>query len=189
MNKGVKHSSGEWIFFLNSGDIFYSKKTLINISNKLNNSFDFIYGNVAIQRNGFKNILPSSDFNLSSLIIPFSHQGIFSKKKLFRKKKFNLNFKIASDFEFFYFYLKKNKKFLKVNYTISTLETLGLSDTKRLSAFNEYEKIAIRYSNSTFIRVKFFLFKVRVLLIHFLKLLLPNDFLKLLIYLKYSKLT
>ena len=36
MNKGIKKSSGKWIIFLNSGDIFYDKNVLEKVSKKKN---------------------------------------------------------------------------------------------------------------------------------------------------------
>lgn len=36
MNKGLRLSEGEWILFLNSGDILFNSSTLENIFKKLN---------------------------------------------------------------------------------------------------------------------------------------------------------
>ncbi len=46
MNKGIKISSGEFLFFLNSNDFFYNKNVLKNIAeiSEKNKKEDIIYG-------------------------------------------------------------------------------------------------------------------------------------------------
>ena len=43
MNKGIDNSTGEWIIFLNSGDIFYNKEILRNISKKQVENYDILF--------------------------------------------------------------------------------------------------------------------------------------------------
>ena len=45
MNKGIQIASGKWINFLNSGDTFYNKKVIENISFKNYENHVIIYGN------------------------------------------------------------------------------------------------------------------------------------------------
>jgi putative colanic acid biosynthesis glycosyltransferase len=44
MNKGMKRAKGQYLLFLNAGDIFASASTLDNIYNQANDDTDFIYG-------------------------------------------------------------------------------------------------------------------------------------------------
>ena len=44
MNKGIEHATGEWIFFLNAGDKFYSNKTLSDLFHNIDSESDAVLG-------------------------------------------------------------------------------------------------------------------------------------------------
>ena len=49
LNKGVKSSSGDYIGFLHSDDVFYDSNVIANIANEIViNSCDFVYSNLKI---------------------------------------------------------------------------------------------------------------------------------------------
>ena len=49
MNKGSRLVSGEWVIFLNSGDVFYNKNTLSDIFKQSITKKDIIYGNTLVK--------------------------------------------------------------------------------------------------------------------------------------------
>ena len=48
MNKGLRLSEGEWILFLNSGDILFNSSTLENIFKKIKFNSEIVFGNTII---------------------------------------------------------------------------------------------------------------------------------------------
>jgi glycosyltransferase involved in cell wall biosynthesis len=136
MNLAVKHSSGEWIFFLNSGDKFYNDQVLSNIFNKIYFQ-KIIYGNVIKSYKNFSIIWKGKDFNKNTFVMPFSHQSSFVRTELLRKNLFSIKYKIISDFIFFYRCFLKKFKFRKVNKNITIVSTDGTSNKKRLSSIRE----------------------------------------------------
>jgi glycosyltransferase involved in cell wall biosynthesis len=123
MNKGIKISNGKWINFMNSGDSFFSNHTIdlfIEINNRLD--FDIIYGSVNCLSK-YKNYIQNPQ-NLSKINnhLPFCHQSSFVKNELMKFYKFDLNYLIAADYNFFYTLYKKNYKFYNVNFCISNYD-------------------------------------------------------------------
>lgn len=95
MNKGIEHAKGEYVYFLNSGDIL-----LDNILQLI--PFDgtqYIYGD-AIVRTDLKTEtwkfpdIPDFIF-LSNNSLP--HQSSFIHRSLFKEHKYNINYRIISD--------------------------------------------------------------------------------------------
>ena len=151
MNVGINTSDGEWILFLNSGDIFYSKNVLKKISKNLISKNEIIYGDTVVHNQKTKYIWKASVFKNLLFKMPFCHQSVFVKKKILKKYNFDLRYKIASDFDLFYKLFKKKYIFFNSNTIISEVVSGGLSDTKRNNVFTEYKKINQKYSKNIFL--------------------------------------
>jgi len=110
MNKGIRQAKGEYCFFLNSGDSFYSDTVLEKIFTR-NPSEDFLAGNLikrypdrdveekSIACSHKKEEKKLSLFNLFIGNLP--HQSVFIRRALFeRHGLYDENYKIVSDWKF-----------------------------------------------------------------------------------------
>ena len=180
MNKGIRLASNEWIYFLNSGDIFFNNKTLEKIIDILlqNQYADVIVGNSLVKKNNYLVNSPRKKMTNNTVNSCFSHQSTFVKKELLIKHSFNTNFKYASDFDFFLKMFKLNKKFIYVDQYISINKFGGISDINRIKVYLEFKKI-IFTRNKNFLNI----IKINSLIIFNLikkifKLILPNTLIK-----------
>jgi glycosyltransferase involved in cell wall biosynthesis len=104
MNKGIINATGDYCFFLNSGDYFADNEVLERIFDK-NPSEDILFGNLYVTKNGKmvekaygKVKLTFSDVYAHTI----KHQAAFVKRDLFFKfGQYNENRKIIADWEFF----------------------------------------------------------------------------------------
>ena len=174
MNLGIKKSSGEWIIFLNSGDIFYNKNVLKDIFFKKKYKDQIIFGN-AVRNFKFKKIEWIGKFYSNySIIMQFSHQASFIRSNYHKKNLYEIKNKITSDFIFFFNSYLKKIKFRKINNFISVIDTNGVSNNKRFLSY--YEVIKFFYKKKFFIncllcilyllylQIKYFLKKIYILL-------------------------
>lgn len=135
MNKGIKVATGDYLHFLNSGDIYPSNHTLSNIFD--NNVFDesFICGNYFYQ---YKDECVKFDLYkdrswLFSLYEIFAdglcHQAFFIHQKMFQKYGlYDENLRIASDFKLFFIAIGINNESVKyVDVDIVIYDTNGFS--------------------------------------------------------------
>jgi glycosyltransferase involved in cell wall biosynthesis len=130
MNKGIVKATGEYLFFLNSGDHFFSNTVLEENYDKIAD-YDLIYFNIVNlrEKNSYTITYPEhlsfSFFYLGTLC----HQSTFIKKELFDQLGlYDENLKLVSDWKFFILALFKfNCTYLKVNTIISTFYLDGIS--------------------------------------------------------------
>lgn len=103
MNKGIVKAKGDYLFFLNSGDILNSQNSLATFFNNTNGE-DIVYANILIENNGnyhTKTCPPELSFRFF-FQDTLPHQSTIIKKTLFHKVGlYNENLKIISDWEFF----------------------------------------------------------------------------------------
>ena len=104
MNKGILKSTGEYCFFLNSGDFFTNERVLENIF-KSEFKEDIIFGNLLVLLNG-KVVGKSRGKKKLTFIDIYSsilkHQSSFIRRDLFEKfGLYNERLKIIADWEFF----------------------------------------------------------------------------------------
>tara|TARA_B110001450_G_C17446614_1_gene410215 strand:+ start:1 stop:732 length:732 start_codon:yes stop_codon:yes gene_type:complete len=140
MNAGLKQARGEFVFFLNAGDIFYSRNVLKNIWPFLSDETKIVAGNVEIF---FKNI---STLTNCSPWIP--HQGAFIPKNFFSDRFYRTDFKFFGDLEF-WLYLNQIGKFTinRLDITIAKFEYGGLGNCGEFCFMRAQEriKLAIMY--------------------------------------------
>lgn len=104
MNKGIKLSLGNYLLFVNSGDVMYNDEVISSFLENCQNE-DIIYGDLIVKDKLQTNYIQYPDsltFNqLYNKSIPHSG-GSFIKKELFTKQgEFDEKYKIVSDWKFF----------------------------------------------------------------------------------------
>ena len=105
MNKGIKKATGEYVIFMNSGDIFYDDHVMSDFIADLNEGHDLVYGNALYYNDtGYlrKEIAPKILTFAFFRDTGINHQSAFIKRKLFYDSFFyNEAYKISADWDFF----------------------------------------------------------------------------------------
>lgn len=97
MNKGISMANGEWLNFMNAGDIFESETVLDKVIPYLKNNKTIVYGNKQ-QNHKIINSLPLKYLKVG--IIMACHQSMFFNKYLLGKELFyDTQYKIYADYE------------------------------------------------------------------------------------------
>lgn len=128
MNKGVELAKGEWIYFL-GGDDQLKPGILQEIEPYFNKTdLDMFYGNIHNESTG---LIYDGYFDLQKFINRnICQQAIFYKTLLLKKRKFNLNYKLLSDYECnIVLYCNSRLKKEYVNQIIANYSGTGQSNT------------------------------------------------------------
>ena len=146
MNKGIEQSNGDWICFMNAGDRFYNKSTIKKLFEKKEIDDDILAGDCIADYKSFTKYIKTKNFNKIKYGMIFCHQSVFVKASLYKRKNFDLKFKIASDFNFFYWCYLSKVNFKLINLPVSVISIGGLSDHLKYKVFIENRKIIRQYS-------------------------------------------
>ena len=144
MNKGIRAATGEFLIFMNSGDVFNAATTLEEVMPDLTNQSDIYYGDNFKESPTSKRLKTYPEkltfsFFYSSAI---NHQSTFIRKSLFDEHfYYNEDYKIASDWEFFVYVICHQNvpcKYLKK--TIAIYDFTGISSSPKFSDLFAKEK-------------------------------------------------
>lgn len=106
MNKGIKKSVGNWLYFLGSDDTFYDDDVLLKIKTKIDKSpHKIIYGNVLMHGKNqwnLDNTIFNGEYDLPKMLYTnMCHQCIFYNRQVFNDfGYYDLNYKSSADQEF-----------------------------------------------------------------------------------------
>jgi glycosyltransferase involved in cell wall biosynthesis len=145
MNKGIGRARGEYLNFMNSGDIFYSKDTLEEVFARNILNADMIYGDwVRIEK---ENIVLMKAPNKVSLEFFYTdnicHQAMFLKSSTMKKRSYDETFQIYADWARWMEMALDGLVFQYVPVTICCFDaTEGLSNT--ITSNLEMEKERMR---------------------------------------------
>lgn len=131
MNKGIKKATKEYLFFLNSGDVFYRKNTLYKIKEYVT-EYDLVCFNINLYGKDF-NVIHKNPNQLSFYFLfseTLSHQSVFIKRELFNSYGlYDESLEIVSDWKFFLKAAMDGCTYKNYDITISKFEFGGLSST------------------------------------------------------------
>lgn len=161
MNKGVAVSTGEWVNFMNAGDVFYNKSVLSEIYFEKYNNFDVLYGAVLFKSKFMDDIVSPAPLNTMITRIPFNHQAVFSKCII---TKFNTEYKLCADYDLFYGLYVNNYKFKELKNTVAIFDGEGVSCSNLLDVYRESYLIQKKYNRKNARLIYWYkVFKTRVL--------------------------
>ncbi len=155
MNKGINLSTGNYLWFINSGDEVYAPDTLERIFNTHNSPFYDIYyvDTVMIDINGNeicgRRLKPPSslswkDFRNGMLV---SHQSIIVSKRV--APLYNTQYKLSADFEWCLLAMKKADRVINTNQILSRFLDGGITKQNITAGLKERFRIMSRYFGFT----------------------------------------
>lgn len=143
MNKGIEKATGDYLLFLNSGDILCHSSILQKVFEEKRNE-DIIYGDLVVNDNGKKWIKKYPDLLTFDYFYKdtLPHPSTFIKKELFNKVGiYNEGNKIVSDWEFFIIAIAKyNCSYKHLPFCLAEFGFDGISSRPENALIIEKEK-------------------------------------------------
>lgn len=163
MNQAADKAAGEYVYFLNCGDVFYDEEVLRRVKEEIEKRRSRDAGEIEEERNGKKYIFygdiyerlteervasnPAMDAFGCYRNVP-CHQACFYGMGLMREKKFDVEYRVRADYEhFLWCFFKGKAETVYMPLLIADYEGGGFSETKenrRVSAA-EHKEIVGKY--------------------------------------------
>ena len=149
LNLGIKKSTGNYIGILHSDDLFFSNKTLSNVSKILKKKKpDILYGNLLyVKKNNVSKIIRkwiSTKYRKNKILsgwIP-PHPTLFVKREILLNNLYSENFPISGDYDFMIRLFKKN---LQVYFYDTFITIMRFGGDSNKSIFNILKKMQEDY--------------------------------------------
>lgn len=152
MNKGMKLATGEYLWFLNAGDIIFSETTLSELFSTLKD-FDVIYGDTELINNEGKSFglrqlkRPPENLTWKSMIngMVVTHQSLIVKRSI--APPYDTRYKYVADIDWLIKVLKNSKRIFNSRLILSKFLLGGFSRKNTLPSLLERFRILCKYFN------------------------------------------
>jgi glycosyltransferase involved in cell wall biosynthesis len=163
MNKGIDLATGEYLNFMNSGDYFFSNKSVEKILPYLNTENKIVYGDTEIRYSNFKKI--KKEPNPNKLWMGRTpHQSAFIEKKIMKQYKYNTSNKLVADFEFFLQVYYSGGKIKKIPFIISSFAKDGISEKKSMQVIKDAHRTVKKFKKGLLVDIYYNLLKIKPLI-------------------------
>lgn len=143
MNKGIKHSTGDVLAFLNSDDWY--QNGIFDIIDRYfqDDSLDMLLGSVNRVREDRVLSVRTSDMKIINMSIPCCHQAVFTRRRVFDEiGLFNTKYKIAADYDWILRVYNSGMNIKCVTDIFANYSVTGLSSKQIYNCIKESEDIA-----------------------------------------------
>lgn len=138
MNKGLSKATGEWIFFMNAGDTFFTNKTLSEIFSSPVNDVDLVFGDAIADYHTFKVYQKAGLPRDLWKVMICRHQSMAIKTNLIKKMKFDLAYKIGADYAMVFQLFSNGYRFKYFPMPISIYESRGISNHNMFRSIRDH---------------------------------------------------
>jgi glycosyltransferase involved in cell wall biosynthesis len=144
MNKGARAATGEWIIFMNAGDLFYNSSVLENCASILKSSSDklMVYGDAEIISGEHKHVQYQHDRHLD-LTKSIIHQSTFVRRVYLQENPYDTRYRVMADYDnLLKVSVLSPDKCVHVNEIICRYDKTGVSSRPLYTYFKEYYAVA-----------------------------------------------
>ena len=159
MNQAVEFATGDFLYFLNCGDLFYDSDALLNVANAIKNYGKkenvIYYGDIYEL---LRNIRVTSNPKLDGFGVYRNvpcHQTCFYSRDLFALRAYNPKYRVRADYEhFLYCFYEKKARTIYTGTVIASYQGGGFSETPEniKRSKEEHKEITGMYMSESEIR-------------------------------------
>ena len=148
-NTGISLATGEYVYFLGSDDLLINKQIIFKVNEDLEKDRPDIYsgGVYCVDEDDKMEIFYGNEFARKNdfcgeQMIP--HQGMFTKRNLFKKEIFDKKYRISADYKFFLqMIFTYNASIVYTDLAIAYYSSGGVSSNDSLSRLKENDNICM----------------------------------------------
>jgi glycosyltransferase involved in cell wall biosynthesis len=144
MNKGVSRAKGDWVIFMNAGDLFYDDNVLDFFSKKLLQCADAaaVYGDAEIVEGDKVHIQYQYNRHLD-LTKSIIHQSMFIRRDFLKEHPYDLRYKVMADYDnLLSISAVSPHKCKHVDKIVCRYDKTGISSKPLYTYFGEYYNVA-----------------------------------------------
>lgn len=140
MNKGTRMAEGQWLLFLNAGDLLAGPDVLERVFSSPCEA-QIIYGDTLCIYQGSTKLYPALAPDRLAWEMAFCHQSAFVKRELLLAEPYDTSYKVCADHRFFLSMYLQKKTFDYRPFPISIYEIAGYSDKNKMLSHKEKHRM------------------------------------------------
>lgn len=144
MNTGIRLVSGDFLIFMNAGDVFAEPESLTKILRAIAASParpDFIYGDSLETSDRSIIAKPARDCSKIKCGMPTHHQAMLYRREAVGDLRFDTKYKIAADYKFTAQFLQKIGNTLCLGFPVCVFDSGGISQQRVRQGRNEMFRV------------------------------------------------
>lgn len=137
MNKALKLATGDFLIFMGSDDVFYTKNVVENVVSSIKDKNSVYYGQVELKGLG---TIHWGRFNkLKWAVTNVSHQAVFYPRCVYSHSSYDVTYKLYADYVYNLNLIRDNTRFIYTKEVVTLYNMTGASASNKDLKFEKDE--------------------------------------------------